>query len=94
MFPGNLAGAFWYASEHWRVQKVGSHPQDSEEAMSIAQTQAKLKWEAACERLRFALERPVAAGDQRLDVMEAFRLVQVALQELQRAYAPGNDSSA
>lgn len=57
--------------------------------MSIAQTQAKLKWEAACERLRFALANTIPAGAEPLDAVEAFELVQIALEELKRATLPG-----
>lgn len=48
--------------------------------MSEVETQAKLKWEAACERLRFAMSAP--KGQEALDLAEAFLLAQRALDEL------------
>ena len=55
--------------------------------MSEVETQAKLKWEVACERLRFALDTPTGEGEgEALDLAEAFLLVQAALDELRTAF--------
>ncbi len=53
-----------------------------------AQVSAKLKWEAACERLAFALNPPpgLPAG-QALDLETALGLVQDALQEIREAFS-------
>ena len=51
--------------------------------MSAALVQAKLRWEAACERLRFALDRPKGAIGEGPDAAAAFDLVHSALAELQ-----------
>ena len=54
------------------------------------QLQARLQWEAACERLAFALDPPpgMPAGEAP-DVAAALRLVQAALEEIRRAFDPG-----
>jgi hypothetical protein len=65
-----------------------------------AKTQARLKWEAACERLSFALDPPEGSSADSLDLEEAVRLAQAALQGLQAAFsadsaaAPGGDTTS
>jgi len=55
---------------------------------TAAKTQARLKWEVACERLSFALQRPAEASpDRSRDVESAVRLAQAALEELRQAFA-------
>lgn len=49
--------------------------------MSEVETQAKLRWEMACERLRFAMNSPDGQGDA-LNLAEAFSLAQAALEQL------------
>jgi DNA primase len=58
------------------------------------QVQARLQWEAACERLSFALDPPpgVPPGEAP-EVAAALRLVQAALEELGRAFSPRTASS-
>jgi len=48
--------------------------------VSEVETQAKLRWEAACERLRFAMSAP--KGLEALDLAEGFSLAQTALDGL------------
>ena len=49
--------------------------------------QAKMKWEAACERLRFALQpHPDMAREGAPDLEEALELAQSALEEIRVAY--------
>lgn len=52
-----------------------------------AQVSARLKWEAACERLAFALNPPadIPTGDTP-DLETALRLVQAALEEIREAF--------
>ncbi len=52
------------------------------------QVQARLKWEAACERLAFALDPPpgVPAGEAP-DIADALRLAREALEEIRKAFA-------
>jgi hypothetical protein len=54
------------------------------------QLQARLQWEAACERLAFALDPPpgVSAGDAP-DIADALRLAREALEEIRKAFAAG-----
>lgn len=53
-----------------------------------AQLQARLKWEAGCERLAFALNPPAGViTEDAPDLETALRLVQVALDELRAAFA-------
>ncbi|MBT2324761.1 hypothetical protein J7E62_20695 [Variovorax paradoxus] len=56
------------------------------------QTAARLKWEAACERLAFALQSPDGApADSTLGLEEAVRLAHAALEEVRAAF--GADST-
>ena len=53
---------------------------------TTAKLMARLKWEAACERLAFALDRDRAApADNALDIEAAIRLVRIALEEVREA---------
>ena len=52
--------------------------------MSEVESQAKLKWEVACERLRFAMNAPNGQGEA-LDLAEALLLPEAALAELRNA---------
>jgi hypothetical protein len=55
---------------------------------SAERLRAKLQWEAACERLAFALSPPpAAAGQAPPDLGFALKLVQEALDALRAAYA-------
>ena len=62
-----------------------------------AKLQARVKWEAACERLRFALQpHPDMAREGGPDLEEAVALAQSALEEVRAAFqadpqAPGAD---
>jgi hypothetical protein len=52
-----------------------------------AQVSARLKWEAACERLAFALNPPTGMpAEQVPDLETALRLVQAALEEIREAF--------
>jgi hypothetical protein len=52
-----------------------------------AQVSAKLKWEAACERLAFALNPPAGLpAGQAPDLETALDLVQAALEEIREAF--------
>lgn len=53
---------------------------------TTAKLLARLKWEVACERLAFALDRdPAIPPDTALDLDAAFRLVRAALEEVREA---------
>ena len=52
-----------------------------------AKLQAKLRWEAACERLAFALHpRPDMPAEDLPQLDEAVRIAQHALDEIRRAF--------
>ena len=52
-----------------------------------AQVSAKLKWEAACERLAFALNPPPGMPTEDApDLETALRLAQAALEEIREAF--------
>ncbi|MEJ8860039.1 hypothetical protein WKW79_36265 [Variovorax robiniae] len=54
---------------------------------NLAQIQARLKWEVACERLAFALHPPPGAPeDGALEIAACVGLAQEALQELKQAF--------
>lgn len=64
-----------------------------------AKTEARLKWEVACERLSFAFDPPEGSSADPLDLEEAVRLAHAALQGLQAAFgadpvAPGGDTTS
>ncbi|RZL91973.1 MAG: hypothetical protein EOP82_11390 [Variovorax sp.] len=55
-----------------------------------ARLQARMKWEAACERLRFALQpHPDMAREGAPNLEEAVTLAQSALEEIRTAYGDG-----
>lgn len=55
-----------------------------------AMVQARLKWEAACERMAFALDPPAGLSDADApDLDSATRLAQAALDELRAAFKLG-----
>lgn len=61
-----------------------------------ARIQARLKWEAACERMAFALQPPTGASTKGAPSLEAaLQLVQAALEELRAAFledaGPGHE---
>lgn len=51
--------------------------------------QAKLQWQVACERVAFALTPPegLASSDGHVDLQEAIRVAQAALERLHTAFA-------
>ncbi len=54
---------------------------------NLAQIQARLKWEVACERLAFALRPPPGApADGALEIAACVALAQEALQERKQAF--------
>lgn len=58
-----------------------------------ARLHAKLKWEAACERMAFALDPPEGARDgEAPDLDTAVRLAQAALEALRSAFNVGNSA--
>jgi len=61
-----------------------------------AQLQARLKWEAACERLAFVLHPPTDAPAQEgaPDLESTLQLAQAALEEIRRAFGsePGAEA--
>jgi hypothetical protein len=54
-----------------------------------AKTQARLKWEAACERLAFVLDPPEGCSGDPLDLEEAVRLAHAALEEVRTTFGAG-----
>lgn len=54
---------------------------------TAARVQARLKWEAACERMAFALEPPTGIPVEGApDLESALRLAQAALEEVRAAF--------
>ncbi|MEJ8825081.1 hypothetical protein WKW80_24140 [Variovorax humicola] len=60
---------------------------------TTAKLQARLKWEAACERLAFALRPPSGAPPDAPDVNSAVKLAQAALEEVRQAFGVADASS-
>jgi len=58
-----------------------------------ARVHARLKWEAACERMAFALDPPKGLSDDDApDLASAVQLAQAALEALRSAFNVGNSA--